>query len=230
MRTGLISRKNKQSIEDETISSTTLNTLTFHLSLLLDGSLWISSTKVLVGFAELFVCLPSWHINVSYLETDEVYYYIDSRIISRISCTATDYLVFFGIVSIKVSVVIEYAVLLLMLLIFVMIIVTLLWSVGPQTNNESCFEWPFFVYGYFTEIFAIDFVLLRIVDPDNQSKTLNDTAIDGSFNTLFEMFVWSFGPYHAHATPTLAICRFLPGSDDCMLCRLQNLRLVGRHR
>lgn len=129
------------------------------------------------------------------LKRTPAYDYIDNRVISRISGTATDYLVFFGIASIKLDVVVEYAIPLLMLLIFGCLIVTyMLWIVGPQMNNESWFERSLFVYGYSTGVFAIGFVLLRIVDPENKSKTLNDTAIVGSLNTPFEMFAWSFGP------------------------------------
>lgn len=45
-----------------------------------------------------------------------------------------------------------------------------------------------------TGVFAIGFVLLRIVDPENRSKTLNDTAFAAPFTTPFELYAWSFGP------------------------------------
>ncbi|WP_150824525.1 sodium/glutamate symporter [Megasphaera sp. DJF_B143] len=201
LKTGLISKENRQSMGDETISSTTLDTLAFHLALLLtcSGAGWFIMDFI---YKSTGLDLPSYLfaflLGVGLfliLKRTPAYDYIDNRVISRISCTATDYLVFFGIASIKIPVVIEYAVPLLMLLIVGMIIVTyMLWVVGPQMNNESWFERSLFVYGYSTGVFAIGFVLLRIVDPDNKSKTLNDTAIVGSLNTPFEMFAWSFGP------------------------------------
>ena len=43
-------------------------------------------------------------------------------------------------------------------------------------------------------MFAIGFVLLRIVDPANKSKTLNDVAITSPFTTMVEIFTWSFCP------------------------------------
>ena len=43
-------------------------------------------------------------------------------------------------------------------------------------------------------MFAICFVLLRIVDPQNKSRTLRDTAITTPFTTLLEIFTWSFCP------------------------------------
>lgn len=38
------------------------------------------------------------------------------------------------------------------------------------------------------------FILLRIVDPENKSLTLNDTAFACIFTTFSELFTWSFGP------------------------------------
>ncbi len=101
--------------------------------------------------------------------------------ISRISGTATDYLVFFGIASIKISVIVKYAVPLLMLLLcgIVLVVLTLMYF-GPAMNKGSWFERSLFVLGYSTGVFAIGFILLRIVDPDNLSKTLNDTAMTGA--------------------------------------------------
>ena len=61
-------------------------------------------------------------------------------------------------------------------------------------NKGSWFERSIFVFGYSTGVFAIGFILLRIVDPDNLSKTLNDTAFAAPFTTPIEMFAWSMGP------------------------------------
>ena len=48
--------------------------------------------------------------------------------------------------------------------------------------------------GILTGVFAIGFVLLRIVDPQNKSKTFSDTAITTPFTTILEIFTWSFCP------------------------------------
>ena len=65
---------------------------------------------------------------------------------------------------------------------------------GPAMNRDSWFERSIFVYGYATGVFAIGFLLLRIVDPENESKTLNDTAFTTPFLTPVETFVWAAGP------------------------------------
>ena len=65
---------------------------------------------------------------------------------------------------------------------------------GAAMNKGSWFERSIFVFGYSTGVFAIGFILLRIVDPKNLSKTLNDTAFAAPFTTPIEMFAWSMGP------------------------------------
>ena len=121
--------------------------------------------------------------------------YIDENIINRISGTATDFVVFFGIASIKIPVIVKYAApLAILLVIGILIVVATLMFFGPAMNKGSWFERSLFVFGYSTGVFAIGFVLLRIVDPENRSKTLNDTAFAAPFTTPFEMYAWGFGP------------------------------------
>jgi len=124
----------------------------------------------------------------------KVYGYIDKNINNKISGTATDYLVFFGIAAIKITVIIEYAMpLLLMTLVGLVIVFLTVFPLGYAFNKDSWFERSIFVYGYSTGVFAIGFVLLRIVDPNNKSKTVEDTAMSpiGSF---IEILLWSTVP------------------------------------
>lgn len=121
--------------------------------------------------------------------------YIDPDLTNRISGTCTDYLVFFGIASIDLGIIVKYAMPLLVLLLFgIFIVVITLLYFGPAMNKGSWFERALFVFGYSTGVFAIGFILLRIVDPENKSLTLNDTAFACIFTTFSELFTWSFGP------------------------------------
>ena len=62
-------------------------------------------------------------------------------------------------------------------------------------NNWDWFERSIFVYGYSTGVFAIGMILLRIVDPQNKSKTLADVAVTEPPNSIAELILWSTGPY-----------------------------------
>lgn len=91
--------------------------------------------------------------------------------------------------------IVKYAVpLALLLLAGITIVVLTLMFFGRAMNKGSWFERSIFVFGYSTGVFAIGFILLRIVDPENLSKTLNDTAFAAPFTTPIEMFAWSMGP------------------------------------
>lgn len=202
LKTGLIKdEKNRGSMGKETVASVVLDPLAWHLALLLIASGagflangWIKDAigldlpsyllAFLIGMA-MFLCFQKTGVG----------HYMDNTVISRISGTATDYLVFFGIASIKISVIVAYAIPLLLLLLFGMVLVVLtLMYFGAAMNKGSWFERSLFVWGYSTGVFAIGFILLRIVDPENKSKTLNDTALAGPLTTPFEMFAWSMAP------------------------------------
>lgn len=201
LKTGLISEENRVSIGKETISSMVLDPIAWHLAILLVASgagvllnSWIASVTGLDLPTYLVSFLIAFFMFLVFKKT-KVHDYIDEGIINRLSGTATDYLVFFGIASIKISVIVKYGAPLLLLLLFGMftVVLTLLYF-GAAMNKGSWFERSIFVFGYSTGVFAIGFILLRIVDPLNQSKTLNDTALAAPFTTPIELFAWSAGP------------------------------------
>lgn len=201
LKTGLIQEENRKSMGKETVSSMVLDPLAWHLAVLLVASgagMVVNKWILKVTGLDLPTYLIAFLIAiVMFLVFKKVGVgnYIDENIISRISGTATDYLVFFGIASIKVSVIVKYAGPLLLLLLFgIFIVVITLMYFGAAMNKGSWFERSIFVFGYSTGVFAIGFILLRIVDPENLSKTLNDTAFAAPFTTPIEMFAWSMGP------------------------------------
>ncbi|MBS6915107.1 MAG: sodium:glutamate symporter [Clostridium sp.] len=201
LKTGLIQKENRTSMGKETVSSMVLDPLAWHLAVLLVASgagmlanKWIFEKTGLDLPSYLLAFLISIAMFLAFKKTG-VGNYIDEGVISRISGTATDYLVFFGIASIKIEVIVKYAAPLAMLLLFgIFIVVLTLLYFGSAMNKGSWFERSIFVFGYSTGVFAIGFILLRIVDPDNLSKTLNDTAFAAPFTTPIEMFAWSMGP------------------------------------
>ena len=186
---------------DETTSSMVLDSLAFHLAIMLVASgAGVGLYRLILNVTGLD--LPSYLLAFLVAIAMFLFFkkvgvgdYIEENVVSRISGTATDYLVFFGIASIKIDVVVKYAAPLALLLLFgTLIVVLTLMFFGPAMNKGSWFERSLFVFGYSTGVFAIGFVLLRIVDPENKSKTLNDTAFAAPFTTPAELFAWSMGP------------------------------------
>ncbi len=202
LRTGMIKDdENRPFMGKETISSVALDPLAWHLALLLTAcgsgiviNKWILKTTGL-DLPNYLLAFLAAILMFFFNRKVGICHYVDENVVNRISGTATDFLVFFGIASIKISVIVKYAMPLVLLLIFgiVIVVVTLMYF-GPAMNKGSWFERSIFVWGYSTGVFAIGFILLRIVDPLNKSKTLNDTAFAAPFTTPIEMFAWSMGP------------------------------------
>lgn len=202
LRTGMVKdAENRPIMGKETTSSVSLDPLCWHFAMLLLASgagiivnKWIYNTFDLDLPTYLIAFLIAIVMFLIFKKTG-VHDYIDENVINRISGTATDFVVFFGIASIKIAVIVKYAApLAILLVIGILIVVATLMFFGPAMNKGSWFERSLFVFGYSTGVFAIGFVLLRIVDPENRSKTLNDTAFAAPFTTPFELYAWSFGP------------------------------------
>ncbi len=202
MRTGLIPKENRQPMGKESVSSVSLDTLAFHLSVVLTvaGGGYLFNQKIIAGalgihgapdFTVAFLIGLVFFVVFSKLGT---YNYIDKEITTRISGTATDYLVFFGIATINISIILEYAIPLLILIIVGWICTfVVIYPLGFWMNNKSWFERSIFCYGYSTGVFSIGFVLLRIVDPDNRSHTAEDVAMS-PWLSLAEVFLWTMIP------------------------------------
>ena len=100
-------------------------------------------------------------------------HYVDGKTMVHLGGAMTDLLVVFGIASIKLSVLVEYAV--PMALMFAAGIATcslLLRLLGPRFFSVYWFERSLFTWGWITGVTAMAIALLRIVDPRNQSSSL----------------------------------------------------------
>ncbi len=201
LKTGLVSKENRHSVGEETISPVSLDTLCFHLSLVtaISGggyalNKFVIAPYILSGIPDFTVAYILALIYFGIFGKTKLYDYVDTKINNKISGTCTDYLVFFGIATINVTVIIEYIVPLTVLVLsgFLCIFLCMI-PLGYLLNKDSWFERSLFCYGYSTGVFAIGFVLLRIVDPENKSKTIEDTAVTFVLNFV-EVAFWSFFP------------------------------------
>lgn len=200
LRTGLISKGNRKSMGEETISSVSLDSLGFHFALILTigGGSYLLNTwigeNLLSGIPDFTIAFLVALLFFVIMRKTSLYEYIDKDVNTRISGTATDYLVFFGIASVRLDVVMAYAgpILLSMVLGWVLLTVVV-YPLGKAYNIDSWFERSIFVYGYSAGVFAIGFVLYRIVDPDNISGTIEDTAMTPITN-IAEIAIWSTFP------------------------------------
>jgi glutamate:Na+ symporter, ESS family len=202
LRTGLIKKEDRPSSGTDTVSSSTVDPLFFHAAII-GGAVVISYylQQVLSGwFPDLSFPLLSLAFIIGLLvqfglrrtKTD---YYVDKRVVTRIGGTATDLIVVFGITSINLAIVADYAVPLI-----VMFVLGVLWAyaifhfIAPRVFHDNWFENGIFGFGWSTGTVAMGVALLRIVDPDSESTTLDDYALGYAGMVPVEVAIITFGP------------------------------------
>lgn len=204
MRTGLIQPENRKSVGEETTSSMSLDVIGWHLSWVLIASgagywasVWIKNTFrfSIPDFMCSFLAGIFMYMIFSRGKNRGVYRYIDDRLLSKISGTATDYLVFFGVASIKVSIIVKYATPLLMLMIFGILFNLLFWRLlAPTLFKDQWLERSMLTLGMAFGVAATGIILLRVIDPEGKSKTLKDFALANPFITPLQSFMYAVGP------------------------------------
>lgn len=195
MRTGMNPPEEREIIGRETINNMSLDSLTWHFMLILMatcGGYYL--TNYLQGlFPKLSI--PMFSVAMLFgvllqgiLKTLKIEDYVDKSAISHIGSMATDYLVAFGIATIKVSVVIKYIVpILILTLIGILFVILYLLLVSKKLFSRYWFEKGIFIFGWSTGVIAIGVTLLRIVDPNYQSKTLEDYGMAYIFISFIEI-------------------------------------------
>ena len=103
--------------------------------------------------------------------------YIDKSTVSRISCTATDFLIVSALGSISVKVVITYAVPLFATCVAAFVL-NWIWFVliGGHTSPQDWFERNLMVWGQACGVLATGILLERIVDPEQKAFAVEDTG------------------------------------------------------
>lgn len=182
MRTGILADDERKRLGTHTMSGSSIESLGLHIGLvglivalghigqqlsadwLNDFALPLFATAFLVGILVRFILTKSGAIRV-----------VDTATTKSISGTASDVLIVCGIVSIEPSFVADHIGSLVG--IFILGIVFCLFLglvVAPRFLGSSWFEKQIFTWGWATGSVATGIALLRIVDPDLESGTVED--------------------------------------------------------
>lgn len=201
-KTGLIPTSLRHPSGTETISSISLDHLAFHLSLIFIvtlGGFYFS--KIASGFIPkvslpVFSCAFVIGILINQvLVTTGASDYVDKQTMGKLSGTFTDLLVAFGIASIKLPVVVKYAIPLACLFLFGILYCLFIFSwLSPRMLKSHWFEKSLFTWGWLTGTMAMGIALLRIVDPEFKSKALDDFAFAYLPIAPVEILVVTFSP------------------------------------
>ena len=203
MRTGFVEKSKRQCMGLETVSPVALDPLTWHIAIVITvgvlAFLARDGIKMLIpgrfdipvfGLALLLGAILQKVFNM--IKIGE---YVDRHIMHRIGSFITDYLVAFGIASIKVSVVLDYALPLIMLFAFGFIFtLCILWFLGPKICRNFWFERSIVVYGWGTGSIATSVMLLRIIDPNLKTPVLEDFGLAYIGISFAEIAIIAFIP------------------------------------
>lgn len=202
LRTGLIKKQNRKAFGENTVSSMSIDPLFFHLAILLVVIVvsyyvqqYLNELLPQIGIPLLSVAYVIGLIMQAGFRKTKVDDYIDKSVVDRLSGTATDMLVAFGIASINLSIVMSYVLPLVLLFVFGTLCAFFIFKfIAPRFFKENTFENAIFGWGWSTGTVAMSIALLRIVDPDNRATTLQDYSMSYIALVPFEVAILTFGP------------------------------------
>ncbi len=185
LRSGLVPQEKRDSMGSATTSSISIEPLTFHLALVLLVAFLGYSMSVGVKQWQPQLELPVFScafivglIFKKIFDATNVTDYICPQTTQRIGSMATDLLVAFGVASIKLGVVVKYAVPLIVLIVAGAVMVyAITFYFGRRLSKTYWFERTIFAWGWWTGTMAMGIALIRIVDPKLSSKAMDDYAL-----------------------------------------------------
>lgn len=202
LRTGVLPESKRTSMGLSSFSSISIDSLTFNLTIIAmiaAGGYGLSKlvAHFMPGF-ELPVFSCAFIVGILFkaiFDHTKVSNYICRSTVSHLSGAFTDYLVAFGIASIKVSIVVEYIVPLSILLI-TGLIATLGYVIymSRLMMRDYWFEKAIFTWGWYTGTMAMGIALLRVVDPEMKSRCLDNYALAYLFIAPVEICLITFAP------------------------------------
>jgi ESS family glutamate:Na+ symporter len=202
LRTGLVREEARKGFGEETVSSNSIDTLAFHFCLICCaavGGYFLStwSGKVFPQFRLPVFCVAYVVALVltGGLRATDAIRYVDRKTVGHLAGALTDILVVFGIASIKIAIVIKYALPLALLFVFgIALCAFIFFWMGPRFFETYWFEKSLFTWGWITGVTALGITLLRIVDSENGSRALNDFALAYLFVVPVEIALVAFAP------------------------------------
>ncbi|MFA5712819.1 MAG: sodium/glutamate symporter [Bacteroidales bacterium] len=185
LRTGLIPAEGREDAGSETTSSISIDSLAFHLAFVFVvaylGYLMSQGVKSLNPKLEIPVFSAAFIAGLllkKIFDSTSVTDYICPRQTAKLGSAFTDLLVAFGVASIKLEVVVKYA---LPLIVLILVGIALVWVItfylGRRLAKTFWFERSIFAWGWWTGTMAMGIALLRVVDPKSQSKAIDDYAM-----------------------------------------------------
>jgi len=202
LRTGLVPQGKRDSIGEASFSAISLDSMTFNFGVIAAiGAAGYGISLAVANFVPplkfpAFICAFLAGLLVRKLfDRTGASNYLCPKTIGHLSGAFTDYLVAFGVGSIRIAVV--WKLLMPMLIVISLgLILTFLFVVfcGKWIAGEYWWEKAVFTWGWFTGTMSMSIALLRIIDPDMKSGTLDQYAYAYIYVAPVEMALVSLAP------------------------------------
>jgi ESS family glutamate:Na+ symporter len=186
IRRGFVAEGERASLGQETVSPLALDPLAWHLALVLAACAlahyaFAGAKSFIPGDYQIplfALSMPAGACLQKGLDLLGLGQYVDRHVIVRIGSAVSDYLIAFGIASIKIEAVTAHAApLAIMAGLGIIYSVAILWLIGRRIYRNFWFERSLFVYGWNTGVIGTSVMLLRVVDPRLRSNTLEDYGL-----------------------------------------------------
>ena len=219
-RTGIIPPGKFPSMGDETINPMSMDPLAWHIALTLIATLagykfyyWYKAYLPNIELPIMCLTMIAGVILQTILNHTPFKNSVDSHVEGRIGSALTDYLVGFGVASISITIVMEFAwPILVLCLLGIATAFFFVFVVGRYLFHNFWFERSIFIFGWITGVVAIGVTLLRIVDPDSLSGTLKDYGYSYTIQSVVEVFIIGLTP-----ALTVSMGVFIPGIVESII-------------
>lgn len=205
-RTGIVPAEKRISMGQETINPMSMDPLAFHLALTLAATWagyafydWYKQYLPDIELPVMCLTMIAGVLLQTFLNHTPFRDSVDEHVEGRIGSMVTDYLVGFGVASISITVVLEFLWPIVVLCVLGVITPFIfVFFIGRKLFHNFWFERSIFIFGWITGVVAIGVTLLRIVDPEGKSGTLNDYGYSYTIQSIVEVFIIAL-------TPSLAV-------------------------
>lgn len=236
MLTGLVPDGKAASLGRSTTNGVSIDSLTWHACLVLVsvGMAYVASAglKALLpevtfptyGLALLCGIVVQLVLKVVKLDAN-----VDKDVVTHIGSSATDFLVVFGIASIKVSVVVQYWIPIVALSVLGFLFATAWFLiVSPRLFRNCWFEHGIYIFGMSTGVLATGVILLRITDPEFRTGVLEDFGLAWIVLSVMDALLVAFAPVFVVAGQGVGFSLALIAASVAALvaCRLTFSRKV----
>jgi len=202
LKTGILPKDKRDSMGDATFSAISLDSMTFNFGTIAAICAAGYGISALVAHFwpvlkfPVFICAFLVGLLVRWLfDKTNVSEHISPKIVNHLNGMFTDYLVAFGVASIRFAVVWKLIVpLTIMLVVGLALTFVFVVLVGKRLAGDYSFEKMVFTWGWFTGTMSMSIALLRIVDPDMKSGTLDEYAYAYIYVAPVEIALVSLAP------------------------------------